>query len=271
MGGGIAQVAAMSGFTVKAFDSSAQSLRRGEELIEKQFQRGVAKGRWEEQFAQQALSRLTTVSNLEGLADCSLVIEAAPEDKGIKFELFECLDRILASGAILASNTSSISITELAAHTQRPKKIAGMHFMNPVPLMKLVEGIRGLETSDQTFATIQAVAAEMGKTFIEVRDAAGFAINRILMPTINEAIYALYEGVAAKEDIDTGMKLGANWPMGPLELADFIGLETCLAIMEVLQQGFGDDKYRPCPLLKQYVAAGRLGRKSGRGFYAYNQ
>ena len=271
MGRGIAQVAATKGFPVKVYDSSEESLQKGTALIEKQLQRGVQKGRWGEELVRESLERLKGVSRLEELGDCTIVIEAATEKKEIKADIFSQLDGILSPKAILASNTSSISITFLASHTGRPDRVAGMHFMNPVPVMKLVEGIRGLETSDETFGKIQSLAVEMGKTFIQVRDVAGFAINRILMPTINEAVYTLYEGVAGKEDIDTGMKLGAHWPMGPLELADFIGLDTCLSIMEVLHEGLGDGKYRPCPLLRNYVLAGRLGRKSGRGFYNYEK
>ena len=269
MGRGIAQVAAIRGFSVKVYDNSQESLKQGRTFIERQLQRGVQKKRWEENVARDALGRLEGVSRLEELENSKIVIEAVAERKEVKAEIFSRLDEILPPEAVLASNTSSISITFLGAHTRRPDRVAGMHFMNPVPVMKLVEGICGLETSEETFGKIEALAVEMGKTFIQVKDVAGFAINRILMPTINEAVYTLYEGIAGKEDIDTGMKLGAHWPMGPLELADFIGLDTCLSIMEVLHDGLGDGKYRPCPLLKNYVLAGRLGRKSGRGFYQY--
>lgn len=206
---------------------------------------------------------------LESLSDCDLIVEAATENKELKFNIFRDLDKVAKKEAILASNTSSISITEIAAVTERASQVCGMHFMNPVPVMKLVEGIRGLETSDETFDSVQACSEKMGKTFVRASDIPGFAVNRILMPMINEAVYALYEGIATVEDIDTAMKLGTNQPMGPLTLADFIGLDTCLAIMEVLHEGLSDTKYRPCPLLKKYVAAGRLGKKSGQGFYKY--
>jgi 3-hydroxybutyryl-CoA dehydrogenase len=201
--------------------------------------------------------------------DVQLAIEAVTENPQLKFALFKHLDESCPPGAILATNTSSISITTIAAQTKRPELVAGMHFMNPVPVMKLVEGIRGLQTSDETFALVREAAEKMGKTFVAVRDIPGFAVNRILMPMINEAVTTLYEGIATVEDIDTAMKLGTNQPMGPLTLADFIGLDTCLAIMQVLHEGLGDSKYRPCPLLRQYVDAGWLGRKSGRGFYKY--
>jgi 3-hydroxybutyryl-CoA dehydrogenase len=270
MGRGIAQVAAMSGYETQIFDISSESLNFAKDFITKQLDRGVAKGKWDESFKAESLSRLTVTSEMSDLGECDLLIEAVTENKEIKFSIFRNLDEIAKEGAILATNTSSISITEVAAVTKRPSSVVGMHFMNPVPVMKLVEGIRGLETSDEVFTATQEVAEKMGKTFIKVNDVAGFAINRILMPMINEAVYAHYEGVASVEDIDTGMKLGCNQPMGPLELADFIGLDTCLAIMEVLHEGLGDTKYRPCPLLRKYVMAGRMGRKSGRGFYVYN-
>jgi len=271
MGRGIAQVSAQNGFETVMFDAFPESLEKGLDFIKKQMTKGLEKGKWAQDHVDQTMSNLSTTPDMKGLADCDLIIEAATENKKIKFEIFKNLDAIAKPSAILATNTSSISITEIAAQTKRPHAVAGMHFMNPVPVMKLVEGIRGLETSDEVFATVEEVSKKMGKTFIKVNDVAGFAINRILMPMINEAIYAHYEGVASVEDIDIGMKLGCNQPMGPLELADFIGLDTCLAIMEVLHEGLGDSKYRACPLLKKYVLAGRMGRKSGRGFYVYNQ
>jgi 3-hydroxybutyryl-CoA dehydrogenase len=220
--------------------------------------------------SQKILEAIHVVDGIQGLNKAQLVIEAATENPELKFKLFRQLDEVCMPDALLASNTSSISITSIAAKTKRPEKVAGMHFMNPVPVMKLVEGIRGLQTSDETFKAIRAASEKMGKTFVEAKDQPGFAVNRILMPMINEAVTALHEGVASVEDIDTAMKLGTNQPMGPLTLADFIGLDTCLAIMEVLHDGLGDSKYRPSPLLKQYVAAGWLGKKTGRGFYKYD-
>lgn len=269
MGRGIAQVAIQAGFEAILFDVSSNALSQSRDLIDQLLERGVQKQKWSKDNAKQSFQRLKFSSELTDLASCDLVIEAATENKKIKFEIFKSLDEICKPDCLLASNTSSISITEIAAHTKRADKVAGMHFMNPVPVMKLVEGIRGLETSEQTFQTVEKLALDMGKVFVKAKDMPGFAVNRILMPMINEAVYTLYEGVASVEDIDSAMKLGTNQPMGPLTLADFIGLDTCLAIMEVLHEGLGDTKYRPCPLLKQYVAAGRLGRKNKKGFYLY--
>jgi 3-hydroxybutyryl-CoA dehydrogenase len=269
MGRGIAQVAIQSGFDVIIFDAFQNALDAGVDFIRNQLNKGVEKAKWSAADADAALKRLRTANDMKTLRDCDLVIEAATENRALKFDIFKKLDEIVKPDAMLASNTSSISITEIAAQTKRPHLVAGMHFMNPVPVMKLVEGIRGLETSDETFNTVAAAAEKMGKTFVRAQDYPGFAVNRILMPMINEAFYALYEGVASAKDIDTAMKLGTNQPMGPLELADFIGLDTCLAIMDVLHTGLSDTKYRPCPLLKQYVAAGRYGRKNKKGVFVY--
>jgi 3-hydroxybutyryl-CoA dehydrogenase len=269
MGRGIAQVAVQSGFDVIMFDAFQNALDAGADFIKGQLNKGVEKAKWSAADADTALKRLKTANDMKALKDCDLVIEAATENRALKFDIFKKLDEIVKPDALLASNTSSISITEIAAQTKRPHLVAGMHFMNPVPVMKLVEGIRGLETSDETFNTVAAAAEKMGKTFVRAQDYPGFAVNRILMPMINEAFYALYEGVASAKDIDTAMKLGTNQPMGPLELADFIGLDTCLAIMDVLHTGLSDTKYRPCPLLKQYVAAGRYGRKNKKGVFVY--
>lgn len=269
MGRGIAQVCAQSGLECRVFDVSEAGRVAGIIFIQDQLKKGVDKGKWTKEEAEAARNKITACYTLEDLKNCHLVIEAATENKKIKFEIFKELDRILPPSCILASNTSSISITEIAAKTQRPSKVVGMHFMNPVPVMKLVEGIRGLDTDEAVFSAVESLAKKMGKVFVKANDLPGFAVNRILMPMINEAIYALYEGVASAADIDLAMKLGTNQPMGPLELADFIGLDTCLAIMEVLHEGFSDTKYRPCPLLKKYVLANRLGKKCKKGFYDY--
>ena len=269
MGRGIAQSLAMSGFDVTLNDIDSLALDQGVGFIQNQLERGVKKEKWDDLFVQNTISRIEVNTSMDSLTDCDVIIEAATENKKIKFEIFKKLDALANESCILASNTSSISITEIAAQTKRPSKVVGMHFMNPVPVMKLVEGIKGLETDQSTYETVKSMTEKMSKVLIESRDMPGFVVNRILMPMINEAVFAVYEGLASVEDIDQAMKLGTNQPMGPLTLADFIGLDTCLSIMEVLYDGFGDNKYRPCPLLKQYVTAGRLGKKSGRGFYEY--
>mgnify|MGYP000011719622 CR=1 FL=1 len=289
MGAGIAHVAAMSGYKVILTDISEAALQKGVAGIEKNMRRGVAslgKKLSRGQITQEdhdikvkalteqieaALPRITTSVDLSAHASAQLVVEAATENVDLKNKIFAELSKVTPEDTILCSNTSSISITAIAANTNRPDKVMGMHFMNPVPVMKLVELIRGLATSDETFAMVSEVAQKMGKTTVEGRDMPGFIVNRILMPYINEAAQALYEGIASVEDIDVAMKLGTNVPMGPLTLADFIGLDTCLAIMEVLHDGFKDSKYRPSPLLRKYVEAGWLGRKSGRGFYDYSK
>ncbi len=269
MGAGIAQACAAAGHAVLLNDVSAATIERGKSGIEKNLVRAVEKGKVEKAQAEAILARITPHPDLHKPNDVAIAIEAATEDESLKKALFETLDAATPQRAVLASNTSSISITKLGAATQRADQVIGMHFMNPVPVMKLVEIIRGLATSDATFAFTKHLAEGLGKTPVEVNDFPGFVSNRVLMPMINEAIYAHMEGVASPEAIDTVMRLGMNHPMGPLELADFIGLDTCLAIMEVLYAGFSDPKYRPCPLLKKMVAAGYLGKKSGRGFYHY--
>ncbi|MDX6535571.1 MAG: 3-hydroxybutyryl-CoA dehydrogenase [Gaiellales bacterium] len=266
MGAGIAQVAAMAGFEVTLTDVAAGQLERAMVTIQESLAKLTEKGRVSQEDAGAGLLRLRTAAEP---ADADLLIEAATENVELKLKIFRTLDEVASEGAILASNTSSIPITRLAAATSRPGRFVGMHFMNPVPLMPLVELIRGIDTTDETAAAVRAAAERMGKTVAEANDFPGFISNRILVPMINEAVYCLMEGVGDRESIDSVMKLGMNHPMGPLTLADLIGLDTCLAIMEVLHDGLGDDKYRPCPLLRTYVEAGRLGRKSGRGFYEY--
>lgn len=268
MGSGIAQVLAAAGHEVLLNDVDEGRIGRGVAAIEKNLARAVERGRMTDAERGRVLEHIDPRPHFRDL-DVALAIEAATEQLELKREIFRKLDLSTPPEAILASNTSSISITTLGAETTRPERVIGMHFMNPVPAMKLVEIIRGLATSDATFAFVQELAAGLGKTPVAVRDFPGFISNRILLPMLNEAMYALYEGVSTIEEIDTVMKLGMNHPMGPFELADFIGLDTCLAIMEVLYEGFGDSKYRPCPLLRQYVAAGWFGKKSGRGFYDY--
>lgn len=269
MGSGIAQVCAQAGFEVKLNDREEQFYDRGILTITKNLSRNVEKGRMTEEEKQAVLSNITKSLSIEDANDVDIVIEAAVENMEIKQSIFKQLDEITPKHAILATNTSSLPITEIAAVTNRPEQVIGMHFMNPVPVMKLVEIIRGLATSDEVYAAIEDMTKKLGKVPVEVNDFPGFVSNRILMPMINEAIYTLYEGVASKEAIDDVMKMGMNHPMGPLQLADFIGLDTCLYIMEILHEGFGDSKYRPCPLLRKYVKAGWLGKKSGRGFYIY--
>ena len=269
MGGGIAQVCAQAGYDVLLNDIKEESYAKGLAVISKNLSRNVEKGRMSEEEKTEILSRITKSLDLQDAKNADIVIEAAVENMEVKRSIFAKLDEIAPSHAILASNTSSLPITEIAAATNRPEKVIGMHFMNPVPVMKLVEIIRGLATADEVYEAVEAMTKKLSKVPVEVNDFPGFVANRVLMPMINEAIYTLYEGVATKEAIDEVMKLGMNHPMGPLELADFIGLDTCLYIMETLHEGFGDSKYRPCPLLRKYVKAGWLGKKSGRGFYQY--
>lgn len=269
MGSGIAQVAAASGHDVILYDLASAALTKAVAVVSASCDRLIKKESMTAAQKDEILKKIKTTAEFADLKTCDLAIEAVTENEQVKLEIFKKLDATLKPSGILASNTSSISITKIGAATRRPDKVIGMHFMNPVPLMKLVEGIRGLATSDETFKATKNLAEKMGKVFVESRDFPGFVVNRVLLPMINEAIFVLYEGVASPEAIDTSMKLGTNQPMGPLQLADFIGLDTCLAIMNVLHDGLGDSKYRPCPLLRKYVEAGWLGKKSGRGFYKY--
>jgi len=271
MGNGIAHVFAQSGIPVTMIDVSEDALQRGRTMIEKNMDRQVKKNTLSADDRQAALGRIAASTELRAAADATLVVEAATENTDLKFRIFSDLDRIAAPGAILASNTSSISITRIGAQTKRPELVIGMHFMNPVPVMQLVEVIRGLATSNETTGRVMDLARALGKTPVEANDFPGFIANRILLPMINEACFALLEGVGTPEAIDQVMKLGMNHPMGTLALADFIGLDTCVAILEVMHDGLGDPKYRPCPLLRKYVDAGWLGRKTGRGFYSYQQ
>jgi 3-hydroxybutyryl-CoA dehydrogenase len=269
MGNGIAHVFAVAGFEVAMIDVADAALQRGLTTIAGNLERQVKKGTLDAAARDAALGRVSTHTDLAAVEGADVVIEAATENAELKCRLFQDVDRLADDGAVLATNTSSISITEIAARTKRPELVIGMHFMNPVPVMQLVEVIRGLATSDDTTARVMGLARRLGKTPVEVNDYPGFVANRILMPMINEAVYCVMEGVGTPEAIDTVLKLGMNHPMGPLTLADFIGLDTCLAILEVMHEGLGDPKYRPCPLLRKYVAAGWLGRKAGRGFYKY--
>lgn len=270
MGGGIAQVMAAAGHKTYLNDISIDIVASRIDFIKKLLEKDVAKGKITPEQKEATLSRLIPSTDLKDAADCDLVVEAIVENMAVKGKVFQTLDEVCKPSCILASNTSSLPITEIAAFTKRPEQVIGMHFMNPVPVMKLVELIRGLATSDETFAAVKNESFHLNKVPVEVRDVPGFISNRVLQMMINEAIYCVYEGVATPEDIDTVMKLGMNHPMGPLQLADFIGLDTVLAIMETLYEGYADSKYRPCPLLRQYVKAGWLGKKSGRGFYKYD-
>ncbi|KAK9152812.1 hypothetical protein Sjap_000292 [Stephania japonica] len=271
MGSGIAQLAAVAGMDVWLVDTDSSALNRATKSISNSIQRFVSKAQLSHEASKNAMNRLRCTQDLEALRDADVIVEAIVESEDVKKKLFSELDRITKASAILASNTSSISITRLASATSRPHQVIGMHFFNPPPIMKLVEIVRGADTSNDTFTKVKALAERFGKSVVCSQDFPGFIVNRILMPMINEAFFALYTGVAAKEDIDTGMKLGLNQKMGPLELADFIGLDVCLSIMKVLHSGLGDPKCSPCPLLVQYVDAGRLGRKRGIGVYSYGK
>ena len=271
MGNGIAQVAARAGYNVVMCDLKDEFLQQGQKTIDKSLQRDVDKERLTVDEKRAIQGRINVATDMSALSSATLVVEAVTEDLKIKTGVFQALDQLTSPHTILASNTSSISITKLGAATSRPDKVIGMHFMNPVPVMKLVEVIRGLATSDETYEKVRELSEKLGKTALDCQDSPGFVSNRVLMPMINEAIFTLYEGVASRESIDGIMKLGMNHPMGPLTLADFIGLDVCLAIMNVLYEGFGDSKYRPCPLLRSYVDAGWLGKKTGRGFYEYTK
>lgn len=271
MGGGVAEVAGQAGLEVLVHDISEKACEHALSTIQRDLDRMVKRGRVKPEDRDRTLSRIKTTCSLEDLRDVDFLVEAVVENEEVKIDLFKKLDQICQPEIIFASNTSSISITRMAARTSRAARFIGMHFMNPVPAMRLVEIIRGLATSQETFEETRALAERLGKNTMSAEDFPGFIVNRILLPMINEAIYTMYEGVGGVTDIDTAMKLGTNQPMGPLELADLIGLDTCLAIMEVMHRTFGDDKYRPCPLLKKYVDAGYLGRKAGRGFYVYSE